>query len=84
MEEKAIGKITHYFAHVAAAVIELSDTLKVGDRIHVKGHSEDFTQDVTSMQVDHAPVAEAKAGDQVGIKVAAKVHQNDVVYRIVP
>jgi len=82
MAEKEIGKIIHYFAHVGAGIIELSDSLKVGDKIRVKGHSEDFTQDVTSMQIEHAEVAEAKAGDQVGVKVPQKVHQGDRVYKI--
>ena len=33
MQEKEIGKFTHYFAHVSAGIIELSDALKVGDKI---------------------------------------------------
>jgi len=82
MAEKEIGKIIHYFAHVGAGIIELSDSLKVGDKIHIKGHSEDFMQDVASMQIEHAEVAEAKAGDQVGVKVSQKVHQGDRVYKI--
>lgn len=82
MEEREIGKVTHYFGHVSAAVIELSDMLRVGDKIHIKGHGYDFTQDIASMQVEHAPVNEAKKGDQVGIKVSQKVHEHDKVYKI--
>jgi putative protease len=83
MEEKAIGKITHYFGHINVGIIELSDSLKIGDKIRVKGHSEDFTQDVNSMQIEHANVSQAKAGDHVGIKVPQKVHQNDTVYKVI-
>ncbi len=83
MKEKMIGKVTHYFAHVDAAVIALNDALKVGDRIHIKGHTSDFSQDVTSMQIEHTPVSEAKAGDQAGIKVTGKVHEHDDVYKII-
>lgn len=84
MAEKEIGKIIHYFAHVGAAVIELYDALKVGDKIHIKGHTADFMQDVTSMQIEHAGVSEAKAADQVGIKIDQKVHQHDKVYKVIP
>ena len=83
MEEKAIGKVTHYFGRVSVGMLELTDTLKVGDKICIKGSSAGFTQDVTSMQVEHKDVPEAKAGDKVGIKVDQKVHEHDVVYKII-
>jgi putative protease len=83
MEEKAIGKIVHYFGHVGAGIIGLSDTLKVGDKIHVKGHTSDFSQDVTSMEIEHASLSEAKAGQEVGVKLNEKVHQGDVVYKVI-
>lgn len=84
MEEKEIGKITHYYGHLDVGIIELTDTLKVGDSIHIKGHSEDFTQTVDSIQVEHASVVEAKAGEEIGIKVANKVHPHDKVYKVTP
>lgn len=83
MEEKQIGQITHYYGNISVGIVELSDTLKVGDSIHIKGHSSDFTQTVESMQIEHQNVSEAKAGDIVGIKVIQKVHPHDKVYKIV-
>ncbi len=83
MEEKEIGKFTHYFGHLSVGIIALSSALKVGDKIHIKGHTSDFTQDVSSMQVEHATVSEGKAGDAVGIKVAQKIHPNDTVYKVI-
>ena len=83
MEEREVGKIIHYFAHVNAGIIELSDTLKVGDKIHIKGHTADFTQSIDSMQIEHATVSEAKAKDQVGVKLSQKVHQHDKVYKVI-
>jgi translation elongation factor EF-1alpha len=83
MEEKEIGKITHYFGHINVGIIELGDSLKVGETIHVKGHSSDFTQAIESMQIEHAEVAEAKAGDSIGIKVSQKVHPQDKVYKVI-
>jgi translation elongation factor EF-1alpha len=83
MEERLIGKINHYYGHINVGIIELSDSLKVGDKIHIKGHTSDFTQDISSMQIEHASVNEAKAGDLVGIKVEQKVHDHDQVYKII-
>jgi len=84
MPEKEIGKITHYYGNLAVGIIELSDILKVGDTIHIKGHSEDFNQPVDSMQIEHATVSEAKPGDSIGIKVMQKVHPGDKVFKVTP
>lgn len=83
MEEKLIGKITHFYGRLGVGIIELSDVLKVGDTIRVKGHTSDFTQQISSMQIEHADVSEAKAGDLVGIKVGQKVHEHDFVYKVI-
>ena len=85
MEEKEIGKITHYYGHLSVGIIELSDTLKLGDSIHIKGHTSDFTQEhIDSMQIEHTSVTEAKAGDAVGLKITQKVHPHDKVYKVTP
>ena len=82
MPEKEIGKITHYFGHINVGIVELTDSLKVGDAIHIKGHSADFTQNVDSMQIEHSSVTEAKSGDAVGLKVLQKVHPEDKVFKV--
>ena len=83
MQEKEIGKITHYYSNISVAIFELSDTLTVGDSIHIKGHSSDFAQSVDSLQIEHASVTQAKAGDVVGTKVIQKAHPNDKVYKVI-
>lgn len=83
MPEKEIGNITHYYGNLSVGIIELSDVLKVGETIHIKGHSEDFNQTVDSMQIEHASVPEAKAGDSIGIKVIQKVHPGDRVFKVI-
>jgi len=83
MEEKLIGTIQHYYGRPGVGMVQLSDAVKVGDTIHIKGNTVDFTQQVSSMQKDHADVAEANAGDLIGVKVEQKVHQNDSVYKVV-
>lgn len=82
MEEKLIGKITHYYGKINVAIVELSAPLKVGDKIHLKGHETDFEQTVSSMQVDYQNIDEAKKGDVIGLKVDQKVREGDEVYLI--
>ena len=83
MQEKEVGKINHYYGHISVGIIELSDVLKVGDTIHIKGHSSDFTQTIDSMQIEHKNLTEAKAGDVIGVKVAEKIHPHDKVYLVI-
>lgn len=83
MEEKVIGKISHYFGKISVGIIELTDILKVGDTIRIKGAHDDFTQKIESMQIEHLEVQEGKPGDSVGIAVANKVHENDTVYKVI-
>ncbi len=82
MEEKPIGKVTHYFGRISVAVLDLTEPLKVGETIHIKGHTTDLTQKVESMQIEHKEIQEAKPGDKVAIKVTERVHEHDVVYKI--
>jgi translation initiation factor IF-2 len=77
---KKIGKVTHFFSKIGVAVIELEDTLKVGQTIIISGHEKEFEQHVDSMQVEHAQVPEAKAGESVGMKVEQLVKEGDQVY----
>ena len=82
MAETEIGKITHYFSKIGVAVIELSQGLKVGDKIHIKGATTDFTQTVDSMQIQHEKIEEAKPGDDIGMKVAEQVREHDKVFKV--
>jgi len=83
MHEQEIGVVTHYFGKISVGIIKLLSELKVGDTIHVKGIHDDFTQIVDSMQVEHQNVNEAKEGDEIGIKVSGKVHENDKVFKVI-
>ena len=82
MAEKEVGKVSSYFSHVGVAAIKLSDGLKVGDRIHIKGSTTDFEKDVDSMQIERESVKEAKKGDHMGIKVPEKVRPSDKVFLV--
>lgn len=76
-----IGEITHYFGHVNAAVVKLKRGLAVGDTIRVKGHTTDFSQTVTSIQLDHQPLSEGKKGQEIGMEVTERVRTGDQVFR---
>jgi len=82
MEEKEIGTVSSFFSHVSVAAIKLTDKLKIGDKIHIKGNTTDFTDVVNSMQIEKKEVEEAKKGDHIGIKVPEKVRPNDKVFLV--
>lgn len=81
-EEKEIGKVSGYFSHVEVAAIKLSAGLKVGDKVHIKGHTTDFETKVESIQIENKAIKEAKKGDHIGIKVPEKVRPNDVIFLV--
>ena len=83
MPEEVIGTVSDFFAHPVVAGITMSGNLKVGDTIHIKGHTTDLEFTVASMQIDNVNVTEAKAGDSVGIKVSDRVRGGDTVYKVI-
>ena len=84
MPEEQVGVIVKFFSKPSVAALEVtSGTIKKGDLLHYKGHTTDFTEEVSSMEIDNQPVQEAKAGDLVGLKVSQRVRPNDKVYKVV-
>jgi selenocysteine-specific translation elongation factor len=82
MPEKEIGKVSDFFARPVVAGIEMSGSITLGDKIHIKGHTTDIEMTVDSMQINNANVTEAKRGDSVGIKVSERVRRGDTVYKV--
>ncbi len=82
MPEVVIGKVSDFFARPVVAGIELTANVKAGDRIHIKGHTTDLELTVDSMQINNVNVDQAKAGDNVGIKVSERVRRGDIVYKV--
>lgn len=76
-----IGRITHFFSKIGVAVIELKAPLGVGDTIAIKGPNTDFEQVVDSMQIEHKNVQRAEKGQSIGLKVAERVRETDIVYK---
>ena len=83
MPEEEIGVVTDFFARPVVAGVQLTAKLKVGDKVHIKGHSTDIEMAVASMQIDRLDVPEAKPGDSIGIKVPDRVRKGDRVYKVV-
>ena len=77
-----IGVVTHYFNHLSVAILKLEKgALRVGDFIHIKGHTSDFSQPVESMEIDHGHVNEVNPGQSFGLRVREHAREHDVVYK---
>lgn len=84
MSEIEVGRVEDYFAHIDVVAIEVTaEGINVGDTLHFVGHTTDFTERITSMEVDHESVAQAPVGSEVGIKVKERVRTHDHVYKVV-
>lgn len=81
-EKKPIGKVSHYYTKIGVAVIDLNDSLAVGDEISIEGASTKFTQTIDSMQIEHEDVKQATSGDSIGLKVVERVREGDKVYKV--
>ena len=82
MSEELVGTVTHYFARPQGGVVKVNVAIRFGDTLRFLGHGADFQQQVTSMEIEHAPVEMAAAGTEAAIKVDQRVRQGDQVYRV--
>lgn len=82
MADVKVGKIIHYYDKIGVAVVEISSPIKVGERIKISGHDNEFEQEITSIQVEHEQIQEAKKGQAIGLKVEQPVKQGDEVYKV--
>ncbi len=82
--EQCIGVVTHYYSHLSVVAMQLEPgtTLRVGDVIHIRGHTTDFTQKVEALEVNHAPVTEVAPNDDFGLKVVEHAREHDIVYKV--
>jgi len=83
MPEKEVAKVEDYFGKIGVVALKVTEgKIKIGDTLHYKGHTTDFSEKVTSMQKDHKEIEEAKKGDEIGIKTKERVRKNDKVYLV--
>ena len=81
-KEEQVGKVTHYLAKIGVAGIDVTAVLSVGETIHIKGHTSDFTQVIQSMQIDGQDVRQVQPGKSIGLKVTEHAREHDVVYKV--
>ncbi len=80
-KEKEIGKVTHWYDKIGVAVVKLASSLKVGDVIKVKKGEVEFTDTVSSMQLDHKPVESGKKGQEVALKLSQPAKDGALIYK---
>jgi len=80
-ELQEVGRVSHFFGHINVAIIEVTDTISVGDKIAIKGPTTDIAQTVDSMEIEHAKVKQATAGQSIGMKVKGNARASDIVYK---
>ena len=82
--EQRIGVVTHYYSHLSVATLRLEPgaTLRVGDVIHILGHTTDFSQRVESLEVDRKSALEVGSNDDFGLKVIDHAREHDVVFKV--
>ncbi len=76
------GRVRNYYSRIHVASIDVIESLKSGDRIHIKGHVTDFDQEVCSIEIRNCQVNEAENGVTAGIKVNEYVRKNDFIYKV--
>jgi len=81
MANQLIGKVTHYYDKLGVAIIELKDTLKVGDAVKFVKGGEETGQTIDSIQIEKAPVDSASKGAVVGVKVNQLIKEGTEVYK---
>jgi putative protease len=77
-----VGRITHFYSKASVAILELTAALNKGDKIVIRGSTTNIEQVVDSMEIEHKQVPNAQAGQRVGMKVAGRVRENDIVYKV--
>jgi len=82
MAGKRVGEVSHFYDRISVAVITLSSPLAKGDKVHFLGHGSDFTQEITSMQIEHESIDAAKKGDEIALKILKPVKKNTSVFLI--
>ncbi len=77
------GEITHYFSRIQVAVVKMTaGYLRIGDKIVIQGKQGNFSQTVTSLQVESVDVKAAQKGQIIGMKVIKEPRVGDKVYKV--
>ena len=78
--DKPVGEVTHYYGGLGVAIVKFHQDMPEGKNVTFQGVTTDFSQDLSSMELDHKKVSLAPMGREVGLKVKDKVREGDKVY----
>lgn len=78
-----VGHTTHYMEKIDVAIILLDKRgVRKGDILLIEGDNFVATQPIDEMQIDRKPVARAKKGSHIGLKVKFPAKVNGRVYKL--
>jgi len=81
--DEQIGTVTHYYDKIGVAVVDvINHSLALGDTVKISGHDHEFTQTISSIEIDHKRVKSAASGEECAIKTDEPVKAGDRIYRI--
>lgn len=81
-KEQKVADVIHIYGKINVAILKMLKPLEVGQTIHFKGHTTDFTQAVKSMQIEHEQVQKVKKGDDIGLQADKDVRVSDEVFLV--
>ena len=79
---RQVGVVSHYYDKIGVGIVKLNASLKVGDTVKIVGKNGEFTQEISSMQLEHQSIDGAKKGDEVGVKLDQRVKEKDQVFKL--
>jgi putative protease len=79
---KIVGRVVHFYDRICVAIVELATPIRLGEIVEVKHRDVTFAQVIASMQIEHQPVAVAKKGDVIGMKVDRPVPEGALLFRV--
>jgi hypothetical protein len=80
--EDLVARVVRYWERAGAAGLDVLQTIRVGDVLHVWGKHTDFVQPARSIERKRYTVREAPPGPRVGLAVDQPVAEGDEVYRV--
>ncbi|MCK9229966.1 MAG: hypothetical protein M0Q23_04450 [Syntrophales bacterium] len=85
MAEIKVGEVMKFFSKPGVAAVKITEgELVNGDRVRFTGHTSDFEDTISSMEVNNQKIEKAVPGDYIGIRVSNRVRAGDEVFKILP
>jgi hypothetical protein len=79
--EFLVGLIAGYDAQTGLAQVQIANgLLRLNDRIHIKGKSTDFYQEIPLLRMGSSPVQKVKSGQTATLRMERNALKGDLVY----